>query len=155
MRGLRSRQLNLRSVAVALRHLYSRFGPLTGTGWANAHVFVVGEDAFAQKPDEWETTAATQYGQKAEMRVLGELFEEEAAFLITRAFSAYVEINLNVMDGQPVLRDTRVLTSTVSMMYQEGASLSELAELYTPIPRIHIRKAIEFEESLDKVLAPA
>ena len=89
------------------------------------------------------------------MRVLGELFEEEAAILIPRAFSAYVEINLDVMDGQPVIRDTRVLTSTVAMMYEEGVSLGELAELYTPIPRIQIRKAVEFEESLDEVLAPA
>ena len=155
MRGLRNRQLNLRSVAGALRHLYDRFGPPTSTGWKNAHVFVVGKEVFAQKPDEWETTAATQYGQKAETRVLGELFEEEAAILIPKEFRAYVEINLDVMDGQPVIRNTRVLTSTVAMMYEEGTSLAELTELYAPVPRIPIQNAIDFERALDKVLTPA
>ena len=37
MRGLRNKQLNLRSVARTLRHLHARFGPPTSPGWQRAH----------------------------------------------------------------------------------------------------------------------
>lgn len=152
LRALRVKQLNLRSVAVSLRHLYERFGPPTSAGWASAHVYIIGKDVFAQKPDDWDTTLATRSGQKAEMRVLGELFEEEAAILVPKDYDAYVEINLDVMDGQPVIRDTRVPTTILAMMFDQGASIIELTTLYKPIPRGTIEKAIAFEKSLDAKL---
>ena len=155
MRGLRTRRLNLKSVAITLRHLYERFGPPTRVGWADSHVYIVGKDVFAQRPDEWDTTVATGHGQRAEMRVLGELFEEEAAILIPKEFTAYVEINLNVMGGQPVIQNTRILTSTIAMMFEQGVSLSELETLYEPIPREIINKVIEYEKALDKALVAA
>ena len=155
MRGLRTRRLNLKSVATALRHLYERFGPPTRAGWADSHVYVVGKDVFAQRPDEWDTTVATGHGQRAEMRVLGQLFEEEAAILIPKDFTAYVEIDLNVMGGQPVIQNTRILTSTIAVMFEQGVPLSELEILYEPIPRETIKKAIEYEKALDKALIAA
>ena len=155
MRGLRARRLNLKSVAITLRHLYERFGPPTSVGWTSSHVYIVGKEVFAQRPDEWDTTVATGYGQRAEMRVLGELFEEEAAILIPKDFDTYIEINLNVMGGQPVIRDTRILTSTIAMMFEQGVSLSELENLYEPIPREMIDKAIKYETSLDNALIAA
>ena len=154
MRALRNRQLNLRSVATALRHLYDRLGPLTSPGWENAHVYVIGKEVFAHKPDEWDSTVATRGGQKAMPRVLGGLFEQEAGILIPRDYDAYVEIDLNVMGGQPVIRNTRVPTSTVVDMYHEGVSIDELTVLYDPIPKRTIEKAIDFEQGLDKALAP-
>lgn len=155
MRGLRTKRLNLKSVAATLRHLYERFGPPTRGGWADSHVYIVGKGVFAQRPDEWETTVATGYGQRAEMRVLGELFEEEAAILIPKDFTAYVEIDLRVMGGQPVIRNTRILTSTIAAMFEQGVPLSELEILYEPIPRETIDKVIEYEKALDKALITA
>jgi uncharacterized protein (DUF433 family)/DNA-binding transcriptional MerR regulator len=155
MRSLRTKRLNLRSVGIALRHLYERFGPPTSPEWTGSHVYVVGRDVLARRPDEWDTTVATGYGQRAELRVLGGLCEEEAAILIPKDFGAYVEIDLNVMGGQPVIKDTRILTSTVAMMSDQGVSLSELADLYEPIPREAIRNAIGYEKALDEALVAA
>lgn len=150
LRALRNKELNLRSVARTIRHLVDRFGLPNNPQWSRAHVYVVGKEVFAQKPDEWETTVGTRGGQKAEMRVLGELFEEEAGAIVPREFDAYVELNLNVMEGQPVVRDTRVPTSILATMYDQGVSLVELAELYYPIPKLAIERAISFEKSLDE-----
>ena len=152
MRGLRNRQLNLRSVARTLRHLYDRFGPPIGQRWEGTHVFVVNKEVFAVRPDEWDTTVGTLYGQRAEMRVFGELVEEEAAILIPKDFTAYVEINPNVMAGQPVIRNTRILTSTIATLSEEGVSLQELGKLYAPTPEPALEKAIAFEQALDKAL---
>ena len=87
-------------------------------------------------------------------RVLGDLFEEEAGLLIPRDYDAYVEIDLNIMGGQPVIRNTRVPTSTIADLFREGVSVEDLSILYEPIPKTTIEKAISFEQGLDKVLAP-
>ncbi len=149
MRGLRLKQLNLRSVARTLRHLYERFGPPTSPEWRGAHVYIQGKEALAQKPDEWDTTVGTRGGQKAIMGCFN-VFEEEATLLVPKSFAEYVEINPDVMDGLPVIRGTRVPTSSIAMMVDQDASLSELAGLYSPISREYLRKANEFERSLDR-----
>ena len=124
-------------------------------GWRDSHVYIVGKDVFAQGQDEWDTTVASEYGQRAETQVLGELCEEEAAILIPSGFELYVEINPSVMGGQPVIKGTRILTSTIAMMSDQGVSLSELENLYDPIPRETIDKTIHFEKTLDEALSAA
>ena len=152
LRALRKKQLNLKSAVIALRHLYDRFGTPTSTNidWISAHVYVIGKEVFAQKPDIWDTTLATKHGQRAEMKVLGELIEEEAALLVPKSFSNYIEINPNVMEGQPVIRDTRVPTFMLAMLFEEGTSVDKLAKIYQPISSIAIKKAIAFERILDQ-----
>lgn len=148
--ALKSKKLNLRSAVIAFRHLYDRFGAPTTEGWADAHVFIVKKEVFAQKPDDWDTTLATKGGQRADVRVLGQLVEEQGALLVPKQFSEYVEINPDVMDGEPVIRETRVPTSILALMSGEGTSIARLAELYAPIPVTTIEKAIEFERSIDE-----
>ena len=150
LRGLRNKSLNLRSVATAFRHLYDRFGPPTSSGWQGAHVYVMNNSVYALKPDEWDTTIATLHGQKMMELLASRLFEEEAVLLVPKSFAGYVEIDLHVMEGQPVIKDTRVPTSIIAMMFGQGTSLNWLASLYSPIPRLHIKKAIDFERSLDR-----
>ncbi len=152
LRALRVKQLNLRSIVVALRHLYDRFGSPDSPGWQNAHLFILGKNVFAQKPDDWDTTLATRYGQKAEMRVLGELFEEDAALLVPKTFSEYVEINLDVMEGQPVIRNTRVPTFMIAIMSEQGTQIDELTELYSPISIEAIKGALAFEKNLNETI---
>ena len=154
MRGLRDRQLNLRSVAATLRHLYDRFGGLTSPGWQNAHVYVSDKVVYAAKPDEWDTIVATLGGQKAMELLVGTLFEEEAALLVPRSFAEYVEINTQIMQGIPVIRNSRVPTSVVALLAEQGTTLAELTELYSPIPRNYLQRAIDFERSLDKPRTP-
>lgn len=112
-------------------------------------MYILRKEVYAQKPDEWDTTVATRHGQKM-MGVWGGLIEEEAALLVPKEFSDYVELNLEVMEGQPVVRDTRVLTALLASMYEEGTSLALLSKLYEPIPKIALWKGIEFEQWLDK-----
>ena len=87
------------------------------------------------------------------MLSLPDLFEEEAALLVPRDFRDYVEINPEVMDGQPVVKDTRIPTSTLAMMAEQGISSTELASLYSPVPADTIEKAIQYERSLDRIAA--
>lgn len=150
LQALRIRKLNLRSVVIAFRHLHERFGSLAGEGWSNAHVFVVKKDVFAQKPDDWDTTLATKGGQRAEMRVLGELLEEEGALLVPKEFSEYVEINPDVMDGEPVIRDTRVPTFILATLARRRMAITELADLYYPISATAIERGIAFEKTIEQ-----
>jgi len=152
LRALKVKRLNLRSIVNTLQHLHTRFGLPNSEGWQQAHVYIVGKEVFAQKPDNWDTTLASKHGQKAEMRVLGELFEEDGSVIVPKSFSQYVEINLDVMEGLPVVRDTRVPTYVLEMMSKQGNSIDILAELYAPIPAETIQKAIDFEQSLDETL---
>lgn len=150
LRALKVKRLDLRSIVITLGHLYDRFGLPNSESWEQAHVYIVGRKVFAQKPDDWDTTLASRHGQKAEMRVLGELFEEDGAVVVPKIFSQYVEINLDVMEGLPVIHDTRVPTYMLEMMSAQGNSIDMLAKLYSPIPADTIQKAIDFEQSLDK-----
>ena len=153
MRALRNDRLDLSSVGIALRHLFDRLGP-PHEGWHDAHVYIVGNKVFAELPDEWETTAATQFGQKVETKVFGELFpilrekEEKGSILVPSEFSNYVEINPAVMGGQPVVRDTRVPTSVLATLADKGRTLLELADLYAPIKYQAIQAAIDYERAL-------
>ena len=153
MRALRVGHLNLRSVATSLRHLFQRLGPPTSSKWSEAHVYILNKQVFAYRPDEWDTTEATRLGQRAEMRVLGELTEEEGGIMVPKDFGEYIEINPKVMEGQPVIKDTRVPTAVIAMLYKEGTTISELVELYRPTTQIHVIKAIEYEDLLDEALA--
>ena len=154
MRLLRENQLDLTSVGQALRHLYDRLGA-PSRGWADASVFIAGRRIYAEFPDEWETTAATQFGQKVETSLFGDLFtilrdQEEGAILIPQDYLRFVEINPKVMGGDPVVRGTRVPTSILAMLRKKGRSVDEIAQLYSPLPKETIIKAIEYEEYLDR-----
>ena len=154
MRALRKDRLNLSSVGVALRHMYERLGP-PSEGWSDANVYIVGKKIFAEKPDDWQTTSATGFGQKVDTRMFGDLFpslreqEEDGSILVPRDYSAYVEINPSIMGGQPVVRNTRIPTSLFPTLLTKGKSIADLIRLYYPISRDTIEKAVEYEYYLD------
>jgi uncharacterized protein (DUF433 family) len=150
LQALKVHKLNLRSTVIAFRHLYERFGFPTSENWADAHVYVINRHVYAQKPDKWETTLATKGGQKAEMRVLGELVEEEGALLVPKQFSDYVEINPDVMDGEPIIKDTRVPTSMLATLSAEGMIISEITKLYSPVPARAVEYALAFERNIEE-----
>ena len=154
MRALREDRLDLTSVGIALRHMYERLG-LPSEGWTDANVYIVGNKIFAERSDEWQITSATGFGQRVETRLFGELFpllreqEERGSILVPHDYTAYVEIDPNVMGGQPVVRNTRIPTSIFPILLAKGKSLDDLISLYHPIPRETIEKSIEFEKYLD------
>ena len=154
MRALREDRLDLTSVGVALRHMYERLGPPSG-GWSDASVYIVGNKIFAEKLDEWQTTSATGFGQRVATRLFGDLFpllreqEEEGSILVPRDYTAYVEIDPNIMGGQPIVRNTRIPTSLFPTLLAKGKSIDDLIRLYYPISRETIEKTVEFEKYLD------
>ena len=152
LRGLKDKQLVRKSLIVALRHLLERFGSFDSRRWEQAHLYVLGREVYAQKPDEWDSTVATRGGQRLLLSP-PQLFEEEAGILIPRNFRDYVEIDPDIMDGLPVVANTRIPTSTLAMMNEQGVSLGQLAELYYPISRETLEKAIEYERTLDAAIA--
>ena len=155
LRALREDQIDLTSAGVAIRHLWDRLGE-PSLGWADANVYLVDNHIYAEKQDEWETTEATRFGQKVETRLFGDFFgelreqEEEGSIVVPKDFRVFVEIDPDVMGGQPVVRGTRVPTSILATLKEQGTSVSQLAHLYRPIPEEAIGKAIEYEEYLDK-----
>ncbi|HEY8768104.1 MAG TPA: DUF433 domain-containing protein [Dehalococcoidia bacterium] len=154
LRALRENQIDLKSMSTALEHLFDRLGP-PNQGWANAHVYIVGNRILADKPDEWQITAATQMGQKLEERFFGDLFEElrtldePGAILIPQDFRPYVQIDPAVMGGQPVLRDTRIPTSVIAALKTKGKSPTQIAKLYH-LSRKLIAKALDYEAFLSR-----
>lgn len=157
MRAAGDERLDLKSVHTTLSHLFERLGP-PSRGWADAKVYLVGNRVFAEKSDEWDVTAATQSGQKAERRLFGDMFEElkaleePGAILIPKDYRAFVQINPAIMGGDPVVRNSRIPTSMLVMLWNRGKSLSELAKLYR-IPKRFIEKAIDYERFLDGEIA--
>lgn len=154
MRALREDRLNLTSVGVALRHMHERLGP-PSKGWSDANVYIVDNKIFAEQSDEWETTSATGFGQKVETRLFGDLFpllrdqEEKGSILVPPDYTAYVEIDPNVMGGHPVIRNTRIPTSLFPTLLAKGKSIEDLIKLYYPVSRETIVKTVEFENYLD------
>ncbi len=158
LRALRSRQLDFDTAGKALRHMYERLGP-PNRGWANERVYVLGNRIYVDRPDDWEATDATKLGQKVAEVLFGELFEElreleeGASILVPPNYQRYVQIDPNIMGGEPVVRDTRVPTSVLMTMLAKYRSIDRLEQLYRPIPRRTIEKAIEYERSLDERIA--
>lgn len=155
LRALLDRQLNMYSAATALRHLWDFLGP-PSKGWADAHVYIYGNHIFAERQGDWPPTVATRFGQTVQESLFGDLFpvlreqEEEGSLLVPTDFQSAVEINPEIMGGQPVVRGTRVPTSILAMLKKQGKTVAELAKLYFPIPAASIEKAVEYEEFLDR-----
>ena len=154
MRAIRDKKLQLRSVSIALHHLFERFGP-PSKGWADARVFIVGRHVFAEKrePDAWGTTSAEQYGQKVETRLFGDLFdelrelEEGGSILIPKDYASAVEIDPNIMNGEPVVKDTRIATSVLFIKHVKGKTIDELGRLFKLAQDV-VTKVIEYERYL-------
>lgn len=161
LRALRDDDIDFSSAGTALRHLYTRFGPPGAGGWEGAKVFFVGKHVFAEQPDEWRMTEATQLGQGTMPELFGELFpelralEHGADILIPPEFRAYVAIDPEVMGGEPVVRGTRVPTGLIAAIAARGRSISAIARLYGNIPRKAIGAVIAYEAFLDSGSIPA
>ncbi len=154
MRAIRDKKLNLRSVSIALHHLFERFGP-PSKGWTDTQVFIVGGHVFAEKRvlDAWGTTTADLFGQTVETRLFGDLFdelremEEGGSILVPKDYSSAVEIDPNIMNGDPVVRNTRIATSVLFLKYLKGKTISELANLFKLAQGV-VKKVIEYEQFL-------
>lgn len=158
LKALRDRKLDFDSVGKALRHMFERLGP-PDEGWTNERVYIVNNHIYVDRDDAWQATDATQFGQKVAEVLFGDLFdelrelEEGASIIVPTQFRRYVQINPTVRGGEPVVWGTRVPTSVLRTMLKKYKSTDKLAELYKPISKDAIEKAIEYERYLDQRLA--
>ncbi len=155
IKALRDKHLDFDSASKALYHMYQRLGP-PSRGWANERVYVFGNRIYVDRPDQWQVTDATKLGQKVMEVCFGDLFDElreideEASIIVPPQFRKYVQVNPNIMGGEPVIRDTRVPTATIVALFDEYQDIHKLARLYRRIPEIKIEKALEYERYLDR-----
>ena len=160
LRLLREDRIDFTSAGAALDHLYQRLGP-PSAGWADAHVYFIGAHIYAWQPDEWQVTEATRHGQRVETRVFGDLFddirelEKGSSIVVPEQFRPFVQINPNLMGGEPVVRGSRVPTGLLCGLHRAGRSIIQLAREYGHLSRKAIEKAVEYETFLDMAAAPA
>ena len=159
-RAIRDKRLDMRSVCISLRHLIARFGH-PSHGWADVHVYIANNHVYAEKLDEWNVTAADIGGQRVETRLFDDVFDilremdEDGDILLPRGFSQCISIQPSVMSGAPVIRNTRIPTASVAAKFRKGASVDRLVELYQPISRQCIERAIEYEKYLNSPITAA
>lgn len=158
IKALRDKQLDFDSAGIALRHLYERLGP-PDRGWANEHVYVVGNRIYVDRPDEWAVTDGTELGQKVMEVLFGDLFDElretdeGASIIVPPQFRKYVQVKPNVMGGEPTIRNTRIPTATVVALLETYKNVRRLAKFYPKVSEEQLTKAIEYEHYLDQRLA--
>lgn len=159
IKALRDKHLDFDSAAKALHHMYERLGP-PDRGWANEHVYVVGNRIYVDRPDEWDITDATKLGQKVMDMLFSDLFDElreadeEASIIVPPEFRKYVQVKPEVMGGEPVVRNTRIPTATIVTLVAKYG-INKLKQLYRNISIEQIEKAIEYERYLDRQVAIA
>lgn len=157
---VRERRIDFRSAAVALRHLCERLGP-PSQGWADARVYFDGHKIYAERPDSWPVTSATDGGQTIAEVLFGALFPELRALddqwslVVPQRFRPYVMINPSIMDGQPVVRGTRIPTDMMLRLHREGVSTRQIISYYPNLDASAVERAIEYEEELDTLAAAA
>ena len=159
-RAIRDKKLNMRSVCIALRHLIDRFGH-PNQGWPDVHIYIANNHVYAEKLDEWDITAADKGGQKVETRVFDDVFDilrdidQDGDILLPKGFSQCITIKPGVMGGDPVIRNTRIPTFSIATKCHQGIPIDRLVDLYKPVTRQCIEKAIEYEEYLDSLIGHA
>ena len=159
-RAIRDKKLNMQSVCIALRHLIDRFGP-PDRGWFGVHVYVANNHVYAERSDEWDITTADKGGQKLETRLFDEVFDilremdENGHILLPKGFSQCITIKPDVMGGEPVIKNTRIPTATIATKFHKGTPIDRLVDLYRPVTRQCIERAIEYEEYLSSPITQA
>ena len=159
-RAIRDKKLNMRSVCIALRHLIDRFGH-PSLGWSDVHVYIANNHVYAEKLDEWDVTAADWGGQRVETRLFDDVFDilrdmdEDGDILLPKEFSQCITIKPGVMGGDPVIKNTRIPTASIATKFHQGTPMDRLVDLYKPVTRQCIEKAIDYEEYLNSPIAQA
>ena len=154
LKMMRDNHIGMSNAVLVLRHCVDRFGP-PGPSWEDIAVFAFdGGDVFAYRAnDPWETTAATRHGQKAAEELFGQEFHNlrhgADALLIPNEFLRFVEINPDVVDGAPVVRETHIKTAVLYAMAKLGRSTLDIVQnVYPFLTHVQVSKAIGFERSL-------
>ncbi len=154
LKMMRDNHIGMTHAIPVLRHCVERFGP-PGPSWEEIAFFAFdGGDVFAYRAnDQWETTTATRQGQKAAEELFGQDFRNlrqgADALLIPDEYMGHVEINPDVLDGAPVVRETRIKTAVLLAMVNLGRTTNDIMRnAYPFLTHVQIDNAVGFERSL-------
>ena len=153
---LRTQNVPLRTAVEVVYHLFDRFGP-PGPKWREASVHVTPEGVVGFAPDEWSATLAIPgkegAGQKLALEVLGTIIDPEITLerlLIPAEFLDDIELNSRKENGFPVIRGTRLRTSTIRRLADLHGTDVVIRDYYDHITPKNIEACRRFEEYLDK-----
>ena len=154
LRHLRGHGIPMEDAVGLLVHLMDRLGP-PSPKWRDARVFIDGKRVYVNQPDDWETTQAQRRGggQRLFETFVGEAFtqlkDRADSVLVPNEYLEDVEIDPNIADGMPVIRDTRVETAVVRARAR-GMSPHEIVKRHYPfVTPQQVDSAIRYEEYLD------
>lgn len=151
------RNTSLYGAAKTLQHVVHRVGPI-GPSWAQLEIGIDhARDIWVKYPDDWELVKVVDSsgtGQRGEIKFL---FPEEFkdlsthidSLLIPREFRRFIEINPEVRDGFPVIRDTSFETAVVRRFRDRNISILELHAYYPSYSAEQLGAADKYEKLLD------
>jgi uncharacterized protein (DUF433 family) len=158
IRNLRSKGVSLYKAVDAMSQLKKRFKS-PSQEWAKAKIFVDKKDAYVydeRDKDSWGITMVTRFNQRVDEYILGKEFillkDRADALLIPEQFMNFVEIDTSIQNGLPIIRDSKILTSTVHYYRSQEYSNKDIQEMYPFIALDKIIGAEEYETYLDKVI---
>ena len=152
---LRGKGISLFQSVKAIKRLNIRLGP-PSRRWANAKIFVRGKEVIVNdESNGYGSTVVTKGHQVIWEVFFGEEFkrlkERADALLIPEKYMNYVEIDLAIQNGLPIILDSTILTRTVHKLCQRGYEYLDIRDMYPFIPLSKIKGAEDYESFLDKV----
>jgi uncharacterized protein (DUF433 family) len=156
IRVLRDKGISLFKAVDAMQQLKKRF-KAPSQEWSKAKIFVDKKDAYVydeSDKDTWGITMVTRFNQRVNEFILGSEFillkERADALLIPSLFMDNVEIDTAIQNGLPIIKDTKILTSTIHYYFEQKYTCNDIRDMYPFIPKDKIIGAEEYELFLDK-----
>lgn len=152
---LREKGISLLQSVTTINKLNIRLGS-PSKRWANAKIFVCEKDIIVHDmTDGYGSTIVNKNHQVIWEVFFGDDFkrlkERADALLIPEIYMNHVEIDLNIQNGLPILKNTTMLTSTIHELSKSGYAPKDIHDLYPFIALNKIKGAEEYELFLDRV----
>lgn len=152
---LRDKGISLLQSVKAIKKLNTRLGS-PSKRWADAKIFVRGKEVIVNdESDGYGSTVVTKGHQVIWEVFFGEEFrrlkERADALLIPEKYMNYVEIDLSIQNGLPIILNTSILTNPIHKLCQQGYEYKDIRDMYSFIPLRKIKGAEEYERFLDRV----
>ena len=155
---LRTRGVPTEDAVRFLNAMLDMIGP-PGPSWAEVRVWVDGKRVYLFEAGEWATMEAQRLTRRgAALQRVADTFFGDAfiglqgsadSILVPPELLEHIEINAEVIDGEPVIRGTRIPTRTVQKL-ASARSTSEILEMYPFLTCDQIKSALEYEQYLDR-----
>ena len=155
---LRNHGVPTESAVRFLTVMLDKIGP-PGPDWADVRVWVDGKRVYLAEPGGWDTMEAQRpTSRRAALQRVADTFFGDAfiglkdsadSILVPPELLEHIEINAEVIDGEPVIRGTRIPTRTIRRLAMTR-SIPEILEMYPFLTRDQVKSALEYEQYLDR-----